>query len=444
MTGAVHGAAGAADPVVQRLESLAHLYPKLIDLSLGRIRRLLAALDHPERRLPPVIHVAGTNGKGSVIAFLRAMLEAAGWRVHVYTSPHLVRFSERIRLAGSLIAETEALDLLAECEAANGDAPITLFEIVTAMAFLAFSRRPADVLLLETGLGGRVDATNVVDRPLATAITAIGYDHMDFLGESIAEIAAEKAGIIKPGVPCILAPQTHAAALPPIRQAALARGAPLLCGGLDWRFDGQERGWTYAGGARHRDLPAPALAGRHQIANAAQAIAILEHCAAVLPVDAAAIRQGLARVHWPGRLQRLTTGPLTTALPPGWQLWLDGAHNRDGAAILAAALAAEPLPTDLIFGALKSKDAAAFLACLKPQIERLVCITLPDQANAQPAESLAILAQQQGIAARTAASLTEANEALMQAPGDRPRRLVIAGSLYLAGAALAANGTLPD
>ncbi|MEE8275986.1 MAG: Mur ligase family protein, partial [Alphaproteobacteria bacterium] len=259
------------DAIVARL---ARLHPKLIDLSLGRIERLLAALDHPERRLPPVVHIAGTNGKGSVIAFLGAMLEAAGARVHAYTSPHLVRFNERIRLAGSLIDDAALIDVLEETETVNGEAPITVFEITTAAAFLAFSRVPADILLMETGLGGRLDATNVVGRPQLTAMTPVSLDHQEFLGHSLAEIAAEKAGILKPGVAVVLAEQIPEA-LVPIAERALALGAPTYRQGTGWTATPSGDGFAYSGAARRLELPLPGLVGRHQIDNAALAIACL-------------------------------------------------------------------------------------------------------------------------------------------------------------------------
>src|SRR5579884_169620 len=285
------------------LARLMRLHPKRIDLSLGRIERLLAALGNPQDRLPPVVHVAGTNGKGSVVAALRACLEADGRRVHAYTSPHLVRFHERIRLAGTLIAEEALVALLEECERANGETPITFFEITTAAALLAFARTPADVVLLEVGLGGRLDATNVVRRPAATAITPISLDHQAFLGDTIAAIAGEKAGILKRGAPAIVAPQPPEAACV-IAERAAAVGAPLYRWEREWRAWPANGGMRYEGRHWRLDLPPPSLFGPHQIVNAGTAIACLEHLTA-LPVSAAAIANGLRHIEWPARLQRL-------------------------------------------------------------------------------------------------------------------------------------------
>ncbi len=352
-----------SDPVLERLKGL---HPKVIDLSLDRVHRLLAALDHPERRLPPVVHVAGTNGKGSTVAFLRAMLEAAGYRVHVYTSPHLVRFHERIRLAGTLIDDTHLAALLEECETANAGGPITFFEVTTVAAFLAFSRVPADVVLLETGLGGRLDATNVIDRPAVTAITRISYDHRQFLGKSLLEIASEKAGIFKPGVPVVLAEQPAADALKALTLRATAIAAPIQ----PWTATPQPGGFRFESAKRRVDLPMPGLPGAHQIGNAGLALACLDHLP--LAVDDAAVRRGLAAVEWPARLQRLTRGPLADSLPPDWELWLDGGHNDSAGEVLARQAVDWSVADDsragphggrrpllLIYGMLASKDPYA-------------------------------------------------------------------------------------
>ncbi len=343
------------------LERLGRLHPKLIDLSLGRIERLLAALGNPQDALPPVVHVAGTNGKGSTVATLRACLEAAGYRVHAYTSPHLVRFHERIRLAGRLIDEDALLALLEECERVNGGTPITYFEITTAAALLAFARNPADIVLLETGLGGRLDATNVIQRPAATAITPISLDHQAFLGDTIAAIAGEKAGILKPGAPAVVAPQPpEAEAVIEARAAGL--DAPLLRWRREWRCEAAGDGMRYAGPRWRLDLPLPSLAGAHQIVNAGTAIACLEALAEFsLPPEA--IAAGLRHIEWPARLQRLGRGPLVAMLPAGWELWLDGGHNPGAGAVLAAAVALwRDRPLHLIVGMLNTKDAAGFLA----------------------------------------------------------------------------------
>lgn len=418
------------------LERLMRLHPKKIDLSLGRIERLMAALGNPQDRLPPVVHVAGTNGKGSVVATLRACLEAAGYRVHAYISPHLVRFHERIRLAGTLIAEDDLVALLEECERANGSEPITFFEITTAAAFLAFARTPADAVLLETGLGGRLDATNLVRRPAATAITPISLDHQAFLGDTIAAIAGEKAGILKPGAPAILAPQ------PPEAEAVLeararAIGAPLYRWQEEWRSFPADGGMRYEGREWRLDPPRPSLYGPHQIVNAGAAIACLEHLAD-LPVSAAAIAEGLRRIDWPARLQRLNHGPLV-AMMPGWELWLDGGHNPGCGEVLAA-VAAEwrDRPLFLVVGMLNTKDAAGFLKPLAPYARDLLAVTIPGEENARSAAAIVAAALEAGIAAQTAPSLAAAL-AEIACEGERGR-VLICGSLHLAGVVLADNG----
>ena len=401
------------DPVLARLTAL---HPKLIDLKLDRVLHLLDRIGNPERRLPPVIHVAGTNGKGSTVAFMRAMLEAAGRRVHVYTSPHLVRFNERIVVAGEMLPDGELLALLEECERANEGRPITFFEITTAAAFLAFSRARADMLLLEVGLGGRLDTTNVVERPAVTAITPVARDHTQFLGETLAEIAAEKAGIVKPGAPLVLAPQEDEARDVILAKAAEA-GAPVYDG---WRVsDGmfQGRGMTLA-------LPRLGLAGAHQADNAGLALACLEG----FGLPEAALLRGLENAHWPARLQRLSESP---------ELWLDGGHNPAAGRVLAAWLAGRPEPFDLVVGMLDTKDRDRFLAALVPCIERTVTVPVPGSAASVPAEALAETARAVGMDASTA---PDAESALERLGGVRP--VLIAGSLYLAGAVLAARGGL--
>ncbi|MDA0997286.1 MAG: bifunctional folylpolyglutamate synthase/dihydrofolate synthase, partial [Proteobacteria bacterium] len=312
----------ATDAILERLLAL---HPKLVDLSLGRVERILDALGHPERQLPPVVHITGTNGKGSVIAFLRAMLEDAGYRVHVYISPHLTRFHERIRLSGDLISEPELEETLAHCERINAGQSITFFEITTAAAFVAFARTPADIVLLENGLGGRLDATNVVARPLATAITQVSLDHQNFLGDTLAKIAFEKAGIVKAGVPCVLAPQPDEA-LDVIRAHAAAVPAPLFEYERDWEAVRTLDGLTVRVGGETLNLPAPNLPGPHQTTNAGQAVAL------ALTLDGfelsdANIAAGVANAEWPARLQRLKWGPAIDAVPADWEVWLDGGHN---------------------------------------------------------------------------------------------------------------------
>jgi len=427
-----------ADPVLERLR---HLHPKIIDLSLGRVERLLAALDHPERRLPPVVHVAGTNGKGSTLAFLRAFLEAAGYRVHVYTSPHLVRFHERVRLAGTLISDDHLTALLEECEAANGGEAITYFEITTAAALLAFAREPADVVLLETGLGGRLDATNVVEKPAVTAITRISYDHRAFLGDTLTAIAGEKAGILKPGVPAALAPQPAAEAAHALLGRLREVGAPLVSWGIK-RLD--HGGFRFTGRGRTLELPAPALTGAHQVVNAGVALACLGALADRLPVSDEAVRRGLAAVEWPARLQRLTRGPLADSLPAGWELWLDGGHNDSAGEVLAVQAAAwagetPELPLALVFGMLGSKQPLEFLAPLAGHAAALLAVPIPGEPAALDAEAAAAAARAAGFRhARAAADPAEALAALTASrPG--PCRVLICGSLYLAGSVLAHN-----
>ncbi|HUN47096.1 MAG TPA: folylpolyglutamate synthase/dihydrofolate synthase family protein, partial [Stellaceae bacterium] len=363
------------------------------------MRRLLAALGHPERQLPPVIHVAGTNGKGSTVATLRACLEEAGYRVHVYTSPHLVRFNERIRVAGSLVEEEPLAALLEECERVNGETPITFFEITTAAAFLAFARTPADATLLEVGLGGRFDATNVIDRPAATVLTPISIDHQRFLGNTVAAIAFEKAGILKPGVAAVVGPQPAEAADVIARRAGEV-GAPLYRHGLDWRAEPSASGLRYEGKRWRLDLPAPSLLGRHQVDNAGAAIATLES----LPqfeLDAAALAKGLQHIDWPARLQHLTRGPLAALLQPGSELWLDGGHNQAGGEVLALQAAAwRDRPLHLVFGMLSTHDAEGFLRALAPYAQSLGTVAIPGEAASRTAEDSAAAGRAAGLDAR--------------------------------------------
>ncbi|TWA71556.1 dihydrofolate synthase/folylpolyglutamate synthase [Azospirillum brasilense] len=429
-------AASLADPVLDRLKGL---HPKVIDLSLDRVHRLLAALGHPERRLPPVVHVAGTNGKGSTLAFLRAMLEAAGLRVHVYTSPHLVRFHERIRLAGTLIDDDRLAALLEECEVANGGGPITFFEVTTVAALLAFAREPADVVLLETGLGGRLDATNVVDRPAVTAITRISYDHRQFLGDTLEAIAGEKAGIFKPGVPAVIYPQPAEEAARTLAIRAETVGAPVS----GWSVTPTESGFRFESARRRIDLPLPGLAGAHQIVNAGVALACLDHLP--VKVDDAAVRRGLAAVEWPARLQRLTRGPLAEALPAGWDLWLDGGHNDSAGEVLAiqAARWAEEEPKRpllLVYGMLASKEPREFLGPLAPFVTAARTVAIPGEEASLTAEDTAAATRACGIADSAAAA--DVGRALEDLAGrvTGPARVLICGSLYLAGTVLAENG----
>jgi len=421
------------------LAGLGRLHPKAIDLSLGRIEARLAALGNPERRLPPVFHVAGTNGKGSTIAFLRAFLEAAGYRCHVYTSPHLVRFNERIRVAGDLIPDDSLLELIREVDRAGGEAPITHFEITTAIAFLAFARTPADAALIEVGLGGRFDATNLFPRPHATAVTRISHDHRQFLGDVLTEIAGEKAGIFKQGVSAVMAEQPNKIVRDRLLREAETVGARPIAYGRDWRVAETGAGFRYEGPGRSIDLPPPALLGRHQWMNAGTAITMLDS-AGGFDVSDDALRRGLISVEWPGRLQRLTRGPLTAMLPPGWELWLDGAHNDSGGEVLGAQAALwNDRPLDLIFGVRAEKVPADVLGPLVPHTARLRAIAIPGDPASLSAEAAATAARAVGIAdTAPAASAMDAMASLASAVG--PRRVLICGSLYLAGAVLAENG----
>lgn len=415
------------------LERLMSLHPKIIDLTLGRIERLLAALGHPERALPPVIHLAGTNGKGSTLAMIRAAFEAEGKTVHAYTSPHLARFHERIRLAGKLISEPDLAEILAECEAANGAQPITYFEITTAAALLAFSREPADICLLEVGLGGRLDATNVIERPALCVISPVSIDHQQYLGETLPEIAAEKAGIIKRGVPCVVGPQQESA-LTVIEARAEKLGAPLLAHGQHWHV-WEERGrMIYQDETGLLDLPLPNLIGAHQVMNAGAAIAALRH----MGVSEQAIESGVTHAQWPARLQRLRQGPLVDAAPRA-ELWLDGGHNAAAGAALAEALGRlPPRPLHMICGMLRTKDIAGYLEPLAPLATTFHGVSIPGEPATLPAEETVSAALRAGMKAVTADSVLAAVRDIVGT--DPTARILICGSLYLAGKVLQENG----
>lgn len=419
-----------AEAIVERLHAL---HPKLIDLSLGRLHRALDALGNPEKHLPPVVHVAGTNGKGSTCAFLRGIAEAAGQRVHVYTSPHLVHFHERVRLAGTLVTDEALTAALEEVEAANKGEPITVFEITTAAALLLFSRVPADVLVLEVGLGGRLDATNVVDRPAATAIASISMDHMDFLGDSLAGIAAEKAGIIKPGAPCATGTQDPVA-LDVIARIAAERGAPLFARGRDWTAELTAEGLRYGDARGALDLPPPGLPGPHQADNAGIAIAALRAWNPSWLTDIA-IARGIAAAEWPARLQRLK-GALAKTLPDGFDLWLDGGHNAGAGLALAQHLAGwRDRPLHLVVGMKKGKASEDFLRPLIPFATTLTAVAEPGQHLAMPVEDIVVAS---GGVARPGPTVAAAL-ARIAAEGT-PGRVLICGSLYLAGEVLKADG----
>jgi dihydrofolate synthase / folylpolyglutamate synthase len=434
------------DSIVARLTAL---HPKRIDLSLDRLQHLLAALDHPEKKLPPIIHVAGTNGKGSTIAFLRAILEAAGKRVHTYTSPHLVRFNERFRLGapgeGKLVSDEELTAVMEECERVNAGASITVFEITTAAGLLLFARHPADVLLLEVGLGGRLDATNVIENPLATIITRVSIDHTDFLGDSLEKIAAEKAGILKRGVPAVIAAQSRDALAVIERQAAKVH-APLKIAGEDWTATEERGRLVYQDEAGLLDLPPPRLYGRHQYENAGLAIAALRTIKQ-FTIPAAAFDTGMAKADWPARLHRLGHGPLVDLAPAGSELWLDGGHNPDGGRAIAAALAdleeRVSRPLVLIVGMLANKDCEGFLSNFAGLARRTIAVPVPGAEKGLTAEAVAGTARAIGLSATSRDSLSEALDAARKLDLDPPPRILITGSLYLAGEVLRENGMSP-
>jgi len=438
----VSASAARSDKILARLLSL---HPKKIDLVLGRIERLLADLGHPEQKLPPVIHVAGTNGKGSTCAFSRAILEAQGLKVHVYSSPHLVEFRERIRVAGQLISEEELSQTLEECERVNNGAPITFFEITTAAAFLAFSRHRADALVLEVGLGGKYDATNVIAKPRMTVITPVGLDHAEFLGEEIAGIAAEKAGIVKPGVPLIVGQQDDMPRDVILRRAD-ALSAPAYVFGQDF-FAHREHGrMVYQDTDGLLDLPLPKLIGRYQIDNAATAIAALRRAGGGWGSDAA-VEKGLRTVEWPARLQRLTKGPLIDLAPKDAEVWLDGGHNPHGAMAVASAMADLEERGErslyLICGMLRTKDAMGFLAPFRGLARHIATVDIPGEEMSLGAGELYDRARAVGL---DAAPAEDVEDAMLQIaawarvhPKEPAPRILICGSLYLAGEVLRDN-----
>jgi dihydrofolate synthase/folylpolyglutamate synthase len=419
-----------SDAILQRMMAL---HPKIIDLTLDRVWRLLEALDNPQAKLPPVIHIAGTNGKGSTQAMIRAGLEGMGKAVHAYTSPHLARFHERIRLAGELISEAHLTEILDECYEKNGGIDITYFEITTCAGLLAFARTPADYTLLEVGLGGRLDATNVIDTPALTIITPVSIDHEQFLGDTLAKIAAEKAGIIKRGVPCVVGPQEDEA-MEVIEATAARLGAPVIAYGQHWHV-WQERGrLIYQDETGLLDLPMPALLGDHQVMNAGAAIAALRH----LGADEAACEAAMVDASWPARMQRLRHGPLVESAPEV-ELWLDGGHNAAAGVALGKVLADLPeRPTHMICGMLNTKDVSGYLRPLAAQADSLIAVSIPGEANTLPAEETAAAAAGVGMVARTAESV---EAALAEIVAETPSaRVLICGSLYLAGNVLQENG----
>ncbi|MGJ8544057.1 MAG: bifunctional folylpolyglutamate synthase/dihydrofolate synthase [Sulfitobacter sp.] len=422
--------AAGSDVILARMMAL---HPKIIDLTLDRMWRLLEALGNPQNDLPPVIHIAGTNGKGSTQAMIRAGLEAAGKHVHAYTSPHLARFHERIRVAGELISEPDLTAVLDECYAANGDAPITYFEITTCAAILAFARSPADYTLLEVGLGGRLDATNVVKRPALCVITPVSIDHQQFLGDTLPEIAGEKAGIIKRGVPCVVGPQAPEG-LEVIEDIAARLGAPLLASGQQWHVAPEGGRMVFQDETGLLDLPRPNLLGNHQIENAGAALAALRH----LGMDDAACEAAVTHAQWPARMQRLKTGPLVQQAA-GAELWLDGGHNPAAGVAIGKLLAGLPSrETHVICGMLNTKDITGYLAPLAPHATSLHAVSIPGEANTLPAAQTAAAAHAVGMNAFEAADVAAALAAILQRTPDA--RVLICGSLYLAGSILQQNG----
>jgi dihydrofolate synthase/folylpolyglutamate synthase len=440
----------SAEPALDELIArLSRLHPSRIDLGLDRMHRLLAKLDHPERRLAPVIHVAGTNGKGSTVAYLRAILEAAGLRVHVFTSPFLVRINESFRLGqpggGVLVSDDELRAALERCEAANAGTPITFFEIKTAAAFLLFAEHPADVVLLEVGLGGRLDSTNVIEQPLAAVLTPISMDHMEFLGDTIAAIAGEKAAIIKRNVPAICAEQ-QPDAMAVIEAEARRQRAPLFAAGEEWHVNVERGRLVYQDERGLLDLPAPRLFGRHQFDNAGLAIATLRACPA-FRINQAAFEAGIVNADWPARMQRLTAGALLEFGPAGCELWLDGGHNAEGGRVAAAALGdleeRVSRPLVLMVGMMASKDAHAFLANFAGLTRHIIAVPIPDNDNAMAPDRLADAARLLGMRVEVATGVEAGLSALARLAYEVPPRILLTGSLYFAGHVLKINGTPP-
>ncbi len=433
------------DHTATLLDRLTKLHPKLIDLGLERTIQLSEACGAPHRHLPPVIHIAGTNGKGSVSAFLRSMAEAAGLSVHVYNSPHLCRFNERIRLNGHLISDAELVDVLSEIEKVNAGHPITFFESTTVAAFLAFARHPADLLILETGLGGLFDSTNIIDETACSVITPIAFDHEQFLGRDIATIARQKAGIMRTGKPSVWAAQDTLARAE-LRRCADQLGSEVYEQGTDFHITRTEAGGLILKtGGQQISTPPLSLHGAHQTQNAALALMALKASQLVPDLDKAAA--GASTAIWPARVQRLPEGELTRRA--GRPIWLDGAHNVHGAEALKASLSElDKRKWTVIFGALNTRPADEFLSVIKPVADRVHCVTIPDQPAALTADELASLAGKVGLKAATSPSLQAACTAIAEQGakqgGDDDRPVVICGSLYLAGEVLRANNTLPD
>ncbi len=444
--------APAAKPqpsVGELIARLSALHPKRIDLSLDRMHALLERLGHPERKLPLVVHVAGTNGKGSTIAYLRAILEAAGLRVHVFTSPFLVRINECYRIGhaggGRLVGDDALRAVLEHCERANAGNPVTIFEAETAAAFCLFAQHPADVVLLEVGLGGRLDCTNVIEAPLATVIAPVSMDHTEFLGDTLTAIAGEKAAIIKRNTPVICAEQ-FAEAMAVVEAQAARMRAPLHAAGQQWHVSVERGRLVYQDDRGLMDLAAPKLFGRHQFDNAGLAIATLR-AQSVFRIDNAAFEAGIVGAEWPARMQRLVSGALVDQGPKGCEVWLDGGHNAEGGRVAAAALGdleeRVSRPLVVITGMMANKDAAAFLANFAGLTRHIVAVPIPDRDNAMPPDRLADAARALGMRVEIAAGVEAALQALSRLAYEVPPRILITGSLYLAGHVLASNGTPP-
>lgn len=431
----------SADESAQIMERFRTGYGKDIDLTLRTAYRdLLAKLGNPQDHLPPIIHVAGTNGKGSTCAFIRAILEAAGYRVHVYTSPHLVRFHERIRLAGNLIEETELAEILRTCERLAEPGAVSYFEAATAAAFVAFARHPADFIILEVGMGGRLDSTNIIQRSAATAIARLSYDHREFLGDTLTAIANEKAGIMRAGVPCAVYPQTETEAIEALAAAARRYDAPLFIGGRDWQVQEiSADSFSFISESRQIKLPNPALPGQHQLWNAGLAIATTLSLST--PIPDSAYQQAMQSVAWPGRLQHLTQGVLATQMRPDWELWLDGGHNDSAGEVLAHFLAKRPTnqPIHLVLGMLQTKHPVEFIAPLRSYLTSLTTISITDEPGSYRAEDLATSLSALIPQAISTAPTIQAALRQIQTQHSEPGLILITGSLYLAGAVLRLN-----
>jgi dihydrofolate synthase / folylpolyglutamate synthase len=445
----VNTSAVSSSPRLRELIArLSKLHPHDIDLGLERMRRLLERLDHPERKLPPVIHIAGTNGKGSTIAYLRGVLEASGLRVHVFTSPYLVRINECFRVGrpggGVVVGDDELRAALERCESANAAAPITIFELETAAAFCLFTQQDADVVLLEVGLGGRLDATNVIDTPLASVIAPVSMDHTEFLGDRLPQIAGEKAAIIKRKVPVICAEQAPEA-MAVIEAEAGRLHAPLHAAGQQWHVNIERGRLVYQDDHGLMDLAAPKLFGRHQFDNAGLAIATLRALDA-FRIGIADFETGILNAEWPARMQRLTSGALVDLTPAGCEIWLDGGHNAEGGRVAAAALGdleeRVSRPLVVIAGMMANKDASAFLANFAGLTRQIIAVQIPGRDNAMPPDRLADAARALGMRVEIS-SVEAALQSLARLAYEVPPRILITGSLYLAGAVLAANGTPP-